>query len=52
MFGWLISLINPLGQLTKHLADAYAAKSNATLKSRSSLIAIRRLRSSVSDVHS
>lgn len=29
MFGWLISLINPLGQLTKHLADAYAAKSNA-----------------------
>lgn len=29
MLGWLISLINPLGQLTKHLADAYAAKSNA-----------------------
>ena len=29
MFGWLISLINPLGQVTKYLADAYAAKSNA-----------------------
>lgn len=29
MLGWLISLINPFGQLTKHLADAYAAKSNA-----------------------
>ena len=29
MFGWLISLINPLGQLTKQLADAYAVKSNA-----------------------
>lgn len=29
MLGWLLSLINPLGQLTKQLADAYAAKSNA-----------------------
>lgn len=29
MFAWLINLINPLGQVTKHLADAYAAKSNA-----------------------
>lgn len=29
MFGGLLSMINPLGQLTKQLADAYAAKSNA-----------------------
>ncbi len=29
MLGWLLSLINPLGQLTKQLVDAYAAKSNA-----------------------
>lgn len=29
MFGWLISLLNPIGHVTKQLADAYAAKSNA-----------------------
>jgi hypothetical protein len=29
MFGWLLSLLNPLGAITRQLADAYAAKSNA-----------------------
>lgn len=29
MWVWLLSLINPLGQLTKQLADAYAARAQA-----------------------
>lgn len=29
MLGWLLGLLNPIGEITKQLADAYAAKSNA-----------------------